>query len=166
MIFEEFVNTIKDIDKIVSDDDIRDIVSYIGSIEKKLNKITGKNNDRLYSLISDAIEQIPLDYIVELSEKENLGYKISQAVDLFDNGCGGDLYDCLADNVYVVTNAKGFVKLIEWDDLRKSEQYKHVVNKLAHDYKLILDNPDIPDVDKEPIRKIENLFSVFGVKEK
>lgn len=166
MIFEEFVNTIKDISKIVSDDDIRDIVSYIGSIEKKLNKIAGKNNDRLYSLISDAIEQIPLDYIVELSEKENLGYKISQAVDLFDNGCEGDLYNCLADNVYVVTNAKGFVKLMEYEDLKKSEQYKHVINKLAHNYELILNNPDISDCYKKSIRKIENLFKVFGIKEK
>lgn len=166
MIFEEFVNTIKAINKIVLNEDVRDIESHIGSIENRLKKIAGKNNDNLYLLIRDAIKQIPLGYIVELSEKENLGYKISQAVDLFDNGCEGDLYDCLADNVYVVTNTKGFVKLIEWEDLRKSEQYKHVVNKLAHDYKLILDNPDIPDEYKEPIRKIENLFRVFGVKEK
>ena len=166
MIFEEFVNTIKDIDKIVNDDDIRDIVSYIGSIEKKLNKITGKNNDRLYSLISDAIEQIPLDYIVELSEKENLGYKISQAVDLFDNGCGGDLYDCLADNVYVVTNTKGFVKLIDLSDLDESNEYKHIINKLAHKRDLVLNELDIPDLYKEPIRKIENLFKILGIEEK
>lgn len=166
MIFEDFVNDIKAINKIVKDEDIRDIVSYISSIEKKLNKIAGKNNDRLYSLIGDAINQIPLDYIVELSGKENLGYKISQAVDLFDNDCVGDLYDCLADNVYVVINNKGFVKLMEWEDLRKSEQYKHVIDRLAHNYELILNNPDIADEYKENIRKIENLFKVFNIKEK
>lgn len=35
MIFEDFVNDIKAINKIVKDEDIRDIVSYISSIEKK-----------------------------------------------------------------------------------------------------------------------------------
>ena len=166
MIFEDFVNDIKSINKIVNDNDIRDIVSYIGSIEKKLNKIAGKNNDRLYSLIGDAIKQIPLGYIVDLSAKENLGYKIASAVELFDGGCDEDVYDCLNNNgIYVVTNGKGFVKLMDWDNLVESDQYKHIVDRLAHNYELILNNPDIPDCYKEPIRKIENLFKVFGIKE-
>lgn len=173
MLFEDFVNTIKDINKIVSDDDIRDIVSYIGSIEKKLNKIAGKNNDKLYSLIGDAIEQMSLDYIVELSAKEDLGYRIVPAVDLFvDGSCDCDVYDCLNDRgIYLITSAKslygkGFVKLMEWRDLLKSEQYKYVINKLAHNYELILNDPDIPDESKEPIRKIENMFKILSVKEK
>lgn len=167
MIFEDFVNDIKAINKIVNDDDIRDIVSYIGSIEKKLNKIAGKNNDKLYSLIGDAIKEIPLGYIIDLSAKEDLGYKIVPATDLFDGGCDEDVYDFLNNTgIYVVTNTKGFVKLMEWDDLLKSDQYKYIISRLAHNYGLILNNPDIADGYKEPIRKIENLFKVFGIKEK
>lgn len=164
--FEEFVNNIKSINKIVDDEDIRDIESYIGFIEEKLNKIGRKNKDKLYSLIGDAIKQLPLGWIVELSKKENLGYKISHAVDLFDDGCEGEVYDCLVDNrIYVITNTTGFVKLMEQYDLLKSDQYKHIINRLAHNCELILNNPEIDDVYKEPIRKIENLFKVFGIKE-
>lgn len=166
MIFEDFVNDIKAINKIVDDHDIRDIETYIGFIEEKLNKIGRKNKDKLYSLIGDAIKQLPLGWIVELSEKENLGYKISHAVDLFDSDCEGEVYDCLVDNrIYVITNTTGFVKLVEQYDLLKSDQYKHIINRLAHNYELILNNPEIADEYKEPIRKIENLFKVFGIKE-
>lgn len=166
MIFEDFVNDIKSINKIVKDEDIRDIVSYIGSIEKKLNKIAGKNNDRLYSLIGDAIKQIPLECIVDLSQRENLGYKISSAIDMIEGNCDSDLYECLDDNgIYVISNAKGFVRIMAWEELLKSDQYKYIINRLAHDRGLILNNSDIPDEYKEPIRKIENLFKVFGVKE-
>ena len=167
MIFEDFVNDIKAINKIVKDEDIRDIVSYIGSIEKKLNKIAGKNNDRLYSLIGDAIEQIPLGYIVDLSQKHDLGYKISPAVELFDGACDEDVYDCLNNNggIYVVTNTRGFVKLMDWDNLVESDQYKHIIDRLAHNRELVLNIPELPDCYKEPIRKIENLFKVFGIKE-
>lgn len=168
MIFEDFVNDIKAINKIVDDHDIRDIESYIGFIEEKLNKIGMKNKDKLYSLIGDAIKQIPLGYIVDLTAKENLGYKIASAIELFDGDCDGDadVYEFLDDNnLYVVTNGKGFVKLIKLYDLEKSDQYKHIINMLAHNYELILNNPDIADKYKEPIRKIENLFKVFGIKE-
>lgn len=168
MIFEEFVNNIKSINKIVDDADMRDIESYIGFIEEKLNKIGMKNKDKLYSLIGDAIKQIPLGYIVDLTAKENLGYKIASAIELFDGDCDGDadVYEFLEDNkIYVITNGKGFVKLIKLYDLEKSDQYKHIINMLAHNYELILNNPDIADAYKEPIRKIENLFKVFGIKE-
>lgn len=168
MIFEDFVNDIKAINKIVDDQDIRDIENYIGFIEEKLNKIGRKNKDKLYSLIRDAIKQIPLGYIVDLTAKENLGYKIAEATALFDGDCDGDadVYEFLDDNnLYVVTNGKGFVKLIKLYDLEKSDQYKHIINMLAHNYELILNNPDIADKYKEPIRKIENLFKVFGIKE-
>lgn len=164
MIFEDFVNDIKSINKKVNDGDIRDIVSYIGSIEKKLNKIAGKNKDKLYSLIGEAIKQIPLGWIIELSQKQDLGYKIFTAVELFDGDCYEDVYDCLNNNeIYVITNGKGFVKLTNY--LEENEQYKHVIDRLAHNYELILNNPDIADCYKEPIRKIENLFKVFGIKE-
>lgn len=168
MLFEEFVNNIKSINKIVDDHDIRDIESCIGFIEEKLNKIGRKNKDKLYSLIGDAIKQIPLGYIVDLTAKENLGYKIASAMELFDGDCDGDadVYEFLDDNqLYVITNGKGFVKLIKLYDLEKSDQYKHIINTLAHNYELILNNPDIADKYKEPIRKIENLFKVFGIKE-
>lgn len=168
MIFEDFVNDIKAINKIVDDQDIRDIETYIGFIEEKLNKIGRKNKDKLYSLIGDAIKQIPLGYIVDLTAKENLGYKIASATELFDGDCDGDsdVYEFLDDNkLYVVTNGKGFVKLIQLYDLEKSDQYKHIINMLAHNYELILNNPEISDEYKEPIRKIENLFKVFGIKE-
>ena len=166
MMFEDFVNDIKAINKIVDDHDIRDIETYIGFIEEKLNKIGRENKDKLYSLIGDAIKKIPLGWIVELSEKENLGYKISHAVDLFDGDCEGEVYDCLVDNrIYAITNTTGFVKLVEQYDLLKSDQYKHIINRLARNYELILNNPEIADVYKEPIRKIENLFKVFGIKE-
>lgn len=168
MIFEDFVNDIKAINKIVDDQDIRDIETYIGFIEEKLNKIGRKNKDKLYSLIGDAIKQIPLGYIVDLTAKENLGYKIASATELFDGDCDGDsdVYEFLDDNkLYVVTNGKGFVKLIQLYDLEKSDQYKHIINMLAHNYELILNNPEIADEYKEPIRKIENLFKVFGIKE-
>lgn len=166
MIFEEFVNNIKSINKIVDDEDMRDIESYIGFIEKKLNKIGRKKKDKLYSLIGDAIEQLPLGWIVKLSEKENLGYKIAEATELFDGDCEEDIYDCLNENsIYVITNGKGFVKLMKWNDLVSSDQYKHIINMLAHNYELILNNPEIADEYKEPIRKIENLFKVFGIKE-
>lgn len=167
MIFEDFVNTIKAINKIVSDDDMRDIESYIGFIEKKLNKIAGKNNDKLYSLIGEAIEKMPTEYIVNLSVKEELGYKITDACKVLDSNCDGDIYEFFDDNgLYVITNGRGFVKLIKWEDMVKSDQWKHVINMLAHHYELILNNPDIPDCYKNPIRKIENLFNIFGVKEK
>lgn len=168
MIFEDFVNYIKAINKIVDDQDIRDIETYIGFIEEKLNKIGRKNKDKLYSLIGDAIKQIPLGYIVDLTAKENLGYKIASAMELFDGDCDGDadVYEFFDDNqLYVITNGKGFVKLIKLYDLMKSDQYKHIINMLAHNYELILNNPDIADKYKEPIRKIENLFKVFGIKE-
>lgn len=168
MMFEDFVNDIKAINKIVDDHDIRDIETYIGFIEEKLNKIGRKNKDKLYSLIGDAIKQIPLGYIVDLTAKENLGYKIASATELFDGDCDGDadVYEFLDDNnLYVVTNGKGFVKLIKLYDLEKSDQYKHIINTLAHNYELILNNPDIADKYKEPVRKIENLFKVFGIKE-
>lgn len=168
MMFEDFVNDIKAINKIVDDEDMRDIESYIGFIEEKLNKIGKKNKDKLYSLIGDAIKQIPFGYIVDLTAKENLGYKIASAVELFDGDCDGDadVYEFLDDSkIYVITNGKGFVKLIKLYDLEKSDQYKHIINTLAHNYELILNNPDIADVYKEPIRKIENLFKVFGIKE-
>lgn len=166
MMFEDFVNDIKAINKIVDDQDIRDIETYIGFIEEKLNKIGRKNKDKLYSLIGDAIKKIPFAWIVELSEKENLGYKISYAVELFDGDCDEHVYDCLVDNrIYAITNTTGFVKLMEQYDLLKSDQYKHIINRLAHNYELILNNPEIADEHKEPIRKIENLFKVFGIKE-
>lgn len=166
MMFEEFVNNIKSINKIVDDEDMRDIESYIGFIEEKLNKIGRKNKDKLYSLIGDAIKQIPLGYIVDLTAKENLGYKIAEATELLDGDCYEDIYNCLNDNdIYVITNGKGFVKLMEQYYLLKSDQYKHIINTLAHNYELILNNPDIADKYKEPIRKIENLFKVFGIKE-
>ena len=166
MIFEDFVNDIKAINKIVDDQDIRDIETYIGFIEKKLNKIGRKNKDKLYSLIGDAIEQLPLGWIVKLSQKENLGYKIAEATELFDGDCEEDIYYCLNESgIYVITNGKGFVKLMKWNDLVSSDQYKHIINMLAHNYELILNNPDIADEYKEPIRKIENLFKVFGIKE-
>lgn len=166
MMFEEFVNNIKSINKIVDDEDMRDIESYIGFIEEKLNKIGRKNKDKLYSLIGDAIKQIPLGYIVDLTAKENLGYKIASATELLDGDCYEDVYNCLNDNdIYVITNGKGFVKLMEQYYLLKSDQYKHIINTLAHNYELILNNPDIADKYKEPIRKIENLFKVFGIKE-
>lgn len=164
--FEDFVNDIKAVDKVVNDHDISDIKTYIGFIEEKLEKIGRKNKDKLYSLIGDAIKQIPLGYIVDLTAKENLGYKIAEATELFDGGCEEDIYDCLNDNdIYVITNGKGFVKLMEQYYLLKSDQYKHIINMLAHNYELILNNPDIADKYKEPIRKIENLFKVFGIKE-
>lgn len=110
---------------------------------------------------------MPLGYIVDLSAKEDLGYKIVSATDLFDGGCDEDVYDFLNNTgIYVVTNTKGFVKLIEWEDLVKSDQYKYIINRLARNYSLVLNNPDIADEYKEPIRKIENLFNIFGVKEK
>lgn len=166
MIFEEFVNNIKAIHSIVKDGDIREIESYIDFIEKKLNKIGKTNKDKMYSLIGDAVKKIPLGWIAELSEKNNLGYKISHAVDLLEGADYGAVYDCLIDNeIYVISNTKGFVKLMEWDDLLKSDPYKHIINVLSHNYELILNNPDIADEYKEPIRKIENLFKVFGIKE-
>ena len=166
MMFEDFVNDIKAINKIVNDQDIRDIETYIGFIEEKLNKIGRKNKDKLYSLIGDAIKQIPFGYIVDLTAKENLGYKIASATELFDGDCYEDVYDCLNNNgIYVITNGKGFVKLMEQYYLLESDQYKHIINMLAHNYELILNNHDIADEYKEPIRKIENLFKVFGIKE-
>jgi hypothetical protein len=166
MIFEEFVNNIKSINKIVDDEDMRDIESYIGFIEEKLNKIGRKNKDKLYSLIGDAINSIPMGYIIDLTAKENLGYKIASATELFDGDCYEDVYDCLNNNdIYVITNGKGFVKLMERYYLLKSDQYKHIINMLAHNYELILNNPEISDEYKEPIRKIENLFKVFSIKE-
>ena len=166
MMFEDFVNDIKAINKIVDDEDIRDIENYIDFIEKKLNKIGSKNKDKLYSLIGDAIKQIPLGYIVDLSAKQDLGYKIASAVELFDGDCYEDVYDCLTYNeIYVITNGKGFVKLMAVEDLEKSDQYKYIINMLTHNYELILNNHDIADGYKEPIRKIENLFKVFGIKE-
>lgn len=166
MIFEDFVNDIKAINKIVDDHDIRDIETYIGFIEEKLNKIGRKNKDKLYSLIGDAIKQIPLGYIVDLTAKENLGYKIASATEVFDGNydCNADVYEFLDDNkLYVITNGKGFVILTNY--LKESVQYKHIINMLAHNYELILNNPEIADEYKEPIRKIENLFKVFGIKE-
>lgn len=166
MIFEDFVNDIKAINNIVHDQDIKDIENCIGFIEQKLEKIGRKNKDKLYSLIGDAIQQIPSGYIVDLSAKENLGYKIASAVELFDGDydCNGDIYEFLDDNkLYVITNGKGFVTLTNY--LKKSDQYKHIINMLAHNYELILNNPEIADEYKEPIRKIENLFKVFGIKE-
>lgn len=166
MMFEDFVNDIKAINNIVHDQDIKDIENCIGFIEQKLEKIGRKNKDKLYSLIGDAIQQIPSRYIVDLSAKENLGYKIASAVELFDGDydCNGDIYEFLDDNkLYVITNGKGFVTLTNY--LEKSVQYKHIINMLAHNYELILNNPDIADGYKEPIRKIENLFKVFGIKE-
>lgn len=168
MLFEDFVNYIKSINKIVNDDDIRDIVSYIGSIEKKLNKIANKNKDKMYSLIRDTIQQIPLRYIVDPSAKENLGYKIASAVELFDGNydCNGDIYEFLDDTkLYVITNGKGFVKLIKLYDLEESDQYKHIINILAHNYELILNDPDIADEYKEHIIKIENMFKILSGKE-
>lgn len=166
--FEDFVNDIKAVDKVVNDHDISDIKTYIGFIEEKLEKIGRKNKDKLYSLIGDAIQQIPSGYIVDLSAKENLGYKIAYAVELLDGDydCNADVYEFLDDNkLCVITNGKGFVKLIKLYDLKESVQYKHIINILAHNYELILNDPDIPDCYKEPIRKIENLFKVFGIKE-
>lgn len=164
MIFEDFVNDIKAINKIVHDQDIKDIKNCIGFIEQKLNKIGRENKNKLYSLIGDAIQQIPSGYIVDLSAKENLGYKIASAVELFDGDCDEDVYDCLNNNgIYVITDGKGFVKLTNY--LEESVQYKHIINMLARNYELILNNSDIPDEYKEPIRKIENLFKVFGIKE-
>lgn len=166
MIFEDFVNDIKAINKIVDDQDIRDIETYIGFIEEKLNKIGRKNKDKLYSLIGDAIKQIPFGYIVDLTAKVNLGYKIASATELFDGDCYEDVYNCLNNNgIYVITNGKGFVKLMEQYYLLESDQYKHIINRLARNYELILNNPEIADEYKEPIRKIENLFKVFGIKE-
>ena len=166
MMFEEFVNDIKTINKISYDEDIRDIESYIGFIEEKLNKIGRKNKDKMYSLLGDAINQIPLGYIVDLTAKADLGYKIASAVELFDGDCDADVYEFLEDNkIYVITNGKGFVKLIKLYDLEKSDQYKHIINRLAHNTSIVLNDPDIEDYYKEPIRKIENLFKVFEVKE-
>ena len=166
MMFEDFVNDIKAINKIAYDEDIRDIVSHVDFIEKKLNKIATKNKDKIYSLIGDAIEKMPTEYIANLSAKENLGYKISDACKVLDGKSDGDVYEFLDDNgLYVITNGKGFVKLIEWGDMVKSEQWRHVINMLAHHYELILNDPDIPDCYKEPIRKIENLLKVVGIKE-
>lgn len=170
MIFEDFINDIKAISKIANDEDIRDIVSHVDFIEKKLNKIANKNKDKMYSLLEDAIDYfIPVGYIIDMTAKADLGYRIADACELFDGDydCNGYVYEFLDDNnIYVITNGKGFVKLIKWDDMVKGEQWKHVINKLAHNYELILNNPDIEDLYKEPIRKIENLFKVFGVKEK
>ena len=85
---------------------------------------------------------------------------------MFDGDCYEDVYDCLNNNgIYVITNGKGFVKLMEQYYLLESDQYKHIINRLAHNYELILNNPEIADEYKEPIRKIENLFKVFGIKE-
>lgn len=166
MMFEDFVNDIKAINQIVNDEDLRDVESYIGLIEKRLNKIADKNKDKMYSLIGDAIKKIPLGWIIELSEKENLGYKISTAVELFDGACDEDVYDCLVNNeIYVVTNGRGFVKLMDCEGLENSDQYKHIVNMLARNYELILNIPDIPDCYKEPIRKIENMFKTLGIKD-
>lgn len=166
MMFEDFAKDIKDINNIAHDQDIKDIENCIGFIEQKLEKIGRKNKDKLYSLIGDAIQQIPSRYIVDLSAKENLGYKIASAVELFDGDydCNGDIYEFLDDNkLYVITNGIGFVTLTNY--LEKNPQYKHIINMLARNYELILNNPDIPDEYKEPIRKIENLFKVFGIKE-
>ena len=166
--FEEFVNDIKTINKIANDEDIRDIVSHVDFIEKRLSKIANENKDKMYSLLEDAIDSIPMGYIIDLTAKADLGYKIASAVELFDGDCDGDadVYEFLEDNkIYVITNGKGFVKLMEQYYLLKSDQYKHIINTLAHNYELIFNNPDIPDYYKEPIRKIENLFKVFGIKE-
>lgn len=166
--FEDFAKDIKAINNIVHDQDIKDIENCIGFIEQKLEKIGRKNKDKLYSLIGEAIKQIPLGYIVDLSAKQDLGYKMASAVELFDGNydCNGDVYEFLDDTkIYVITNGKGFVKLIKLYDLEESVQYKHIINMLARNYELILNNPDIPDEYKEPIRKIENLFKVFGIKE-
>lgn len=168
MIFEDFINDIKAISKISYDEDIRDIVSHVDFIEKRLSKIANENKDKMYSLIGDAIKKIPLGYIVDLSAKQDLGYKIASAVELFDGDCDGDadVYEFLEDNkIYVITNGKGFVKLIKLYDLEKSDQYKHIINRLAHNTSIVLNDPDIEDYYKEPIRKIENLFKVFEVKE-
>lgn len=164
MMFEDFVNDIKAINNIVHDQDIKDIKNCIGFIEQKLNKIGRENKNKLYSLIGDAIQQIPSGYIVDLSAKEDLGYKIANASEVVDSNCDGDVYEFLDDNkLYVITDGKGFVKLTDY--LEESVQYKHIINMLAHNYELILNNSDIPDTYKEPIRKIENLFKVFGIKE-
>lgn len=168
MMFEDFVNDIKAINQIAYDEDVRDILSHVDFIEKKLNKIANKNKDKLYSLVGKAIEKMPTEYIVNLSAKENLGYQIASAVELFDGNydCNGDIYEFLDDNgIYIITNGKGFVKLIKWEDMMKSEQWKHIIDRLAHNYELILNDPDIAECYKEPIRKIENLFKVFGIKE-
>ena len=167
MMFEDFVNDIKAINQIAYDEDIREILSHVDFIEKKLNKIAGKNNDKLYSVIGKAIEKMPTEYIVKLSAQEQLGYKIADACEVFDGNydCDGDIYEFLDDNgFYVITNGKGFVKLIKWEDMVKSEQWKHIIDRLAHNYELVLNNPDIPDCYKEPIRKIENLLKVVGIK--
>lgn len=168
MIFEDFVNDIKTINKIANDEDIRDIVSHVDFIEKKLNKIANKNKDKMYSLLEDAIDSIPMGYIIDLTAKADLGYKIADASELFDGDCDGDsdVYDYLEDNrILVITNGKGFVKLTKPGILVRCEQWKHIINKLAHNTNLVLNDPDIEDYYKEPIRKIENLFKVFGVKE-
>lgn len=166
MMFKDFSNDVKAINKIVNDEDVKDILSHVDFIEKKLNKIADKNKGKLYSLMGDAIKKIPLGWVVELSEKENLGYKISTAVELFDGACDEDVYDCLNNNeIYVVTNGRGFVRLMDRECLEKSDQYKHIINMLAHNYELVLNIPDMPDVYKEPIRKIENMFKTLGIKD-
>ena len=167
MMFEDFSKNVKAINEIVNDEDVRDILSHVDFIEKKLKNIAGKNNNKLYFLIGEAIKKIPLGWIVELSETENLGYKISSAVDLFDGGyCREDVYDCLVNNeIYVVTNGRGFVKLMDRNDLEESDQYKHVINMIAHNYELILNIPDMPVAYKEPIIKIDGIFKILGVKE-
>lgn len=167
MIFEDFVNDIKAINKIANDEDIRDIVSSVDFIEKKLNKIANKNKDKMYSLLEDAIDSIPMGYIIDLTAKADLDYKIADASELFDgDGCNDDVYDYLEDNrILVITNGKGFVKLTKPGILVRCEQWKHIINKLAHNTDIILNDPDIEDYYKEAIRKIENLFKVFEIKE-
>lgn len=171
MAFEDFVNFVSDIKTVynaVSDRDIYDIKEYIGFIEKKLDQMGRKGKEKLYSLIEDAINKIPEGCIADLTAKTDLGYIIAPAWDLLDdNGRNGDVYEFLDDNhIYVVANGKGFVKLIELSDLRESNEYKHIINKLVHKRDLILNEPDIPDFYKEPIRKIENLFKLLGVEDK
>ena len=164
--FEDFAKDIKAINNIVHDQDIKDIENCIGFIQQKLNKIGKENKNKLYSLIGEAIEQMDSEYIVNLSAKEDLGYKIANASEVVDNNCDGDVYEFLDDNgLYVITNGKGFVKLIKWEDMLKSPQWKCIITKLAHNRELVLNDPDIPDTYKEPIRKIENLFKVLGIKE-
>lgn len=171
MLFEDFVNFVNDLKTIynaVSDGDIRDIKEHIGFIEKKLDQMGRKGKEKLYSLIEDAIDKIPVGFIADLTAKADLGYRITYACHVYDGaGYNGDVYEFLDDNnIYVVTNGKGFVKLIDLSDLEESNEYKHIINKLAHKRDLVLNEPDIPDLYKEPIRKIENLFKVLGIEEK
>lgn len=168
MIFEDFVNDIKTINKIANDEDIRDIVSHVDFIEKKLNKIANKNKDKMYSLLKDAVDSIPMGYIIDLTAKADLDYKIATACELFDGNydSNGYVYEFLDDNkLYVISNGKGFVKLMKLGDLVESEQYKNIIDKLVHNTDLILNDPDIEEFYKKPIRKIENLFKIFGIKE-